>query len=124
MSLKYPEQCKNLIIKQIKQIPLGGLITCMPSLKWYDLNIKLSQSPDTIRYGLDRYIYLYLSLITTSNLSFDELAKCKNFVDYMSEEQLQQLESLIELYSKIQLKKNKLNYEIYLIKNNFGFTKK
>lgn len=100
LSLKYPEQCKNLVIKQIDQITLGGLITCMPSFKWYDLNIKLSQSPDTIRYGLDRYIYLYLSLITTSNLSFDELAKCKNFVDYMSEEQLQQLESLIELYSK------------------------
>ena len=100
LSLKYPEQCKNLVIKQIKQITLGGLITCMPSFKWYDLNIKLSQSPDTIRYGLDRYIYLYLSLITTSNLSFDELAKCKNFVDYMSEEQLQKLESLIELYSK------------------------
>ncbi len=100
LSSKYPGPCKNLVIKQIDQITLGGLITCMPSLKWYDLNIKLSQSPDTIRYGLDRYIYLYLSLITTSNLSFDELAKCKNFVDYMSEEQLQQLESLIELYSK------------------------
>lgn len=100
LSSKYPGPCKNLVIKQIKQITLGGLITCMPSFKWYDLNIKLSQSPDTIRYGLDRYIYLYLSLITTSNLSFDELAKCKNFVDYMSEEQLQQLESLIELYSK------------------------
>lgn len=100
LSLKYPEQCKNLVIKQIKQITLGGLITCMPSFKWYDLNIKLSQSPDTIRYGLDRYIYLYLSLITTSNLSFDELAKCKNFVEFMSEEQLQKLESLIELYSK------------------------
>lgn len=100
LSSKYPGSCKNLVIKQIKQITLGGLITCMPSFKWYDLNIKLSQSPDTIRYGLDRYIYLYLSLITTSNLSFDELAKCKNFVDYMSEEQLQQLESLIELYSK------------------------
>lgn len=100
LSLKYPEQCKNLVIKQIKQITLGGLITCMPSFKWYDLNIKLSQSPDTIRYGLDRYIYLYLSLIATSNLSFEELSNCKNFVDYMSEEQLQQLESLIELYSK------------------------
>ena len=100
LSLKYPEQCKNLVIKQIKQITLGGLITCMPSFKWYDLNIKLSQSPDTIRYGLDRYIYLYLSLITTSNLSFDELAKCKNFVEFMSEEQLQKLESLIKLYSK------------------------
>lgn len=100
LSLKYPEQCKNLVIKQIKQITLGGLITYMPSFKWYDLNIKLSQSPDTIRYGLDRYIYLYLSLITTSNLSFDELAKCKNFVEFMSEEQLQKLESLIELYSK------------------------
>lgn len=100
LSSKYPGPCKNLVIKQIDQITLGGLITCMPSFKWYDLNIKLSQSPDTIRYGLDRYIYLYLSLITTSNLSFDELAKCKNFVDYMSEEQLQQLESLIELYSK------------------------
>ena len=100
LSLKYPEQCKNLVIKQIKQITLGGLITCMPSFKWYDLNIKLSQSPDTIRYGLDRYIYLYLSLITTSNLSFDELAKCKNLVEFMSEEQLQKLESLIELYSK------------------------
>ena len=100
LSSKYPGPCKNLVIKQIDQINLGGLITCMPSFKWYDLNIKLSQSPDTIRYGLDRYIYLYLSLITTSNLSFDELAKCKNFVDYMSEEQLQQLESLIELYSK------------------------
>ncbi len=100
LSLKYPEQCKNLVIKQIKQITLGGLITCIPSFKWYDLNIKLSQSPDTIRYGLDRYIYLYLSLITTSNLSFDELAKCKNFVEFMSEEQLQKLESLIELYSK------------------------
>lgn len=100
LSSKYPVTCKNLVIKQIDQITLGGLITCIPSFKWYDLNIKLSQSPDTIRYGLDRYIYLYLSLITTSNLSFDELAKCKNFVDYMSEEQLQQLESLIELYSK------------------------
>lgn len=103
LSSKYPGPCKNLIIKQIKQIKqitLGGLITCMPSFKWYDLNIKLSQSPDTIRYGLDRYIYLYLSLITTSNLSFDELANCKNFVDFMSEEQLQKLESLIELYSK------------------------
>lgn len=100
LSSKYPGPCKNLVIKQIDQITLGGLITCMPSFKWYDLNIKRSQSPDTIRYGLDRYIYLYLSLITTSNLSFDELAKCKNFVDYMSEEQLQQLESLIELYSK------------------------
>lgn len=100
LSSKYPGPCKNLVIKQIDQITLGGLITCMPSFKWYDLNIKLSQSPDTIWYGLDRYIYLYLSLITTSNLSFDELAKCKNFVDYMSEEQLQQLESLIELYSK------------------------
>lgn len=100
LSLKYPGPCKNLVIKQIKQITLGGLITCMPSFKWYDLNIKLSQSPDTIRYGLDRYIYLYLSLITTSNLSFDELAKCKNFVEFMSEEQLQKFESLIELYSK------------------------
>lgn len=100
LSSKYPGPCKNLVIKQIKQITLGGLITCMPSFKWYDLNIKLSQSPDTIRYGLDRYIYLYLSLITTSNLSFDELAKCKNFVEFMSEEQLQKLESLIELYSK------------------------
>lgn len=100
LSSKYPVTCKNLVIKQIDQITLGGLITCIPAFKWYDLNIKLSQSPDTIRYGLDRYIYLYLSLITTSNLSFDELAKCKNFVDYMSEEQLQQLESLIELYSK------------------------
>lgn len=100
LSSKYPGPCKNIVIKQIDQITLGGLITCKPSFKWYDLNIKLSQSPDTIRYGLDRYIYLYLSLITTSNLSFDELAKCKNFVDYMSEEQLQQLESLIELYSK------------------------
>lgn len=100
LSSKYPGPCKNLVIKQIDQITLGGLITCMPSFKWYDLNIKLSQSPDSMRYGLDRYIYLYLYLITTSNLSFDELAKCKNFVDYMSEEQLQQLESLIELYSK------------------------
>lgn len=100
LSLKYPELCKNLVIKQIKQITLGGLIACMPSFKWYDLNIKHSQSPDTIRYGLDRYIYLYLSLITTSNISFDELANCKNFVDFMSEEQLQNLESLIELYSK------------------------
>mgnify|MGYP005945483163 CR=1 FL=1 len=100
LSSKYPGPCKNLVIEQIKQITLGGLITCMPSFKWYDLNIKLSQSPDTIRYGLDRYIYLYLSLITTSNLSFDELAKCKNFVEFMSEEQLQKLESLIELYSK------------------------
>lgn len=100
LSLKYPEQCKNLVIKQINQITLGGIITCMPSFNWYDLNIKLSQSPDTIRYGIDRYIYLYLSLIATSNLSFEELSNCKNFVDYMSEEQLQQLESLIELYSK------------------------
>lgn len=108
LSLKYPEQCKNLVIKQIKQITLGGLITCMPSFKWYDLNIKLSQSPDTIRYGLDRYIYLYLSLITTSNLSFDELAKCKNFVEFMSEEQLQQLESLIELYSKNSTEKKQI----------------
>ena len=100
LSSKYPGPCKNLVIKQIKQITLGGLITCMPSFKWYDLNIKLSQSLDTIRYGLDRYIYLYLSLITTSNISFDELANCKNFVEFMSEEQLQNLESLIELYSK------------------------
>lgn len=100
LSSKYPGPCKNIVIKQIDQITLGGLITCKPSFKWYDLNIKLSQSPDTIRYGLDRYIYLYLSLITTSNLSFDELANCKNFVDFMSEEQLQNLESLIELYSK------------------------
>lgn len=100
LSLKYPEQCKNLVIKQINQITLGGIITCMPSFNWYDLNIKLSQSPDTIRYGIDRYIYLYLSLIATSNLSFEELANCKNFVEFMSEEQLQQLESLIELYSK------------------------
>lgn len=97
LSSKYPGPCKNLVIKQIT---LGGLITCMPSFKWYDLNIKLSQSLDTIRYGLDRYIYLYLSLITTSNISFDELANCKNFVEFMSEEQLQNLESLIELYSK------------------------
>ena len=74
LSSKYPGPCKNRVIKQIKQITLGGLITCMPSFKWYDLNIKLSQSLDTIRYGLDRYIYLYLSLITTSNISFDELA--------------------------------------------------
>lgn len=108
LSLKYPEQCKNLVIKQIKQITLGGLITCMPSFKWYDLNIKLSQSPDTIRYGLDRYIYLYLSLITTSNISFDELANCKNFVEFMSEEQLQQLESLIELYSKNSTEKKQI----------------
>lgn len=108
LSSKYPGPCKNLVIKQIDQITLGGLITCMPSFKWYDLNIKLSQSPDTIRYGLDRYIYLYLSLITTSNLSFDELAKCKNFVDYMSEEQLQQLESLIELYSKNSTEKKQI----------------
>lgn len=100
LSLKYPEQCKNLVIKQINQITLGGLITCMPSFNWYDLNIKLSQSPDTIRYGIDRYIYLYLSLIATSNLSFEELSNCKNFVEFMSEEQLQKLESLIELYSK------------------------
>lgn len=108
LSLKYPEQCKNLIIKQIKQIPLGGLITCMPSFKWYDLNIKLSQSLDTIRYGLDRYICLYLSLITTSNISFDELANCKNFVEFMSEEQLQKLESLIELYSKNSTEKKQI----------------
>lgn len=108
LSLKYPEQCKNLVIKQIKQITLGGLITCMPSFKWYDLNIKLSQSLDTIRYGLDRYIYLYLSLITTSNISFDELANCKNFVEFMSEEQLQQLESLIELYSKNSTEKKQI----------------
>lgn len=100
LSLKYPEQCKNLVIKQINQITLGGIITCMPSFNWYDLNIKLSQSPDTIRYGIDRYIYLYLSLIATSNLSFEELSNCKNFVEFMSEEQLQKLESLIELYSK------------------------
>lgn len=98
--LKYPEQCKNLVIKQINQITLGGIITCMPSFNWYDLNIKLSQSPDTIRYGIDRYIYLYLSLIATSNLSFEELANCKNFVEFMSEEQLQNLKSLIKLYSK------------------------
>lgn len=108
LSLKYPEQCKNLVIKQIKQITLGGLITCMPSFKWYDLNIKLSQSLDTIRYGLDRYIYLYLSLITTSNISFDELANCKNFVEFMSEEQLQNLESLIELYSKNSTEKKQI----------------
>lgn len=108
LSLKYPEQCKNLIIKQIKQIPLGGLITCMPSFKWYDLNIKLSQSLDTIRYGLDRYICLYLSLITTSNISFDELANCKNFVEFMREEQLQKLESLIELYSKNSTEKKQI----------------
>lgn len=108
LSSKYPGPCKNLVIKQIDQITLGGLITCMPSFKWYNLNIKLSQSPDTIRYGLDRYIYLYLSLITTSNLSFDELAKCKNFVDYMSEEQLQNLESLIELYSKNSTEKKQI----------------
>lgn len=100
LSLKYPEQCKNLVIKQINQITLGGIITCMPSFKWYDLNIKLSQSPATIRYGIDRYIYLYLTLITTSNLSFEELSNCKNLVEFMSEEQLQKLESLIELYSK------------------------
>lgn len=100
LSSKYPGPCKNLVIKQIKQITLGGLITCMPSFKWYDLNIKLSQSLDTIRYGIDRYIYLYLSLIATSNLSFEELSNCKNFVEFMSEEQLQKLESLIELYSK------------------------
>lgn len=100
LSLKYPEQCKNLVIKQINQITLRGIITCMPSFNWYDLNIKLSQSPDTIRYGIDRYIYLYLSLIATSNLSFEELSNCKNFVEVMSEEQLQKLESLIELYSK------------------------
>lgn len=100
LSLKYPEQCKNLVIKQINQITLGGIITCMPSFNWYDLNIKLSQSPDTIRYGIDRYIYLYLSLIATSNLSFEELANCKNFVEFMSEEQLQKLKSLIKLYSK------------------------
>lgn len=108
LSLKYPELCKNLVIKQIKQITLGGLIACMPSFKWYDLNIKHSQSPDTIRYGLDRYIYLYLSLITTSNISFDELANCKNFVEFMSEEQLQKLESLIELYSKNSTEKKQI----------------
>lgn len=108
LSSKYPGPCKNLVIKQIKQIPLGGLITCMPSFKWYDLNIKLSQSLDTIRYGLDRYIYLYLSLITTSNISFDELANCKNFVEFMSEEQLQKLESLIELYSKNSTEKKQI----------------
>lgn len=108
LSSKYPGPCKNLVIKQIKQITLGGLITCMPSFKWYDLNIKLSQSLDTIRYGLDRYIYLYLSLITTSNISFDELANCKNFVEFMSEEQLQQLESLIELYSKNSTEKKQI----------------
>lgn len=108
LSSKYPWPCKNLVIKQIKQITLGGLITCMPSFKWYDLNIKLSQSLDTIRYGLDRYIYLYLSLITTSNISFDELANCKNFVEFMSEEQLQQLESLIELYSKNSTEKKQI----------------
>lgn len=105
LSSKYPGPCKNLVIKQIT---LGGLITCMPSFKWYDLNIKLSQSLDTIRYGLDRYIYLYLSLITTSNISFDELANCKNFVEFMSEEQLQQLESLIELYSKNSTEKKQI----------------
>lgn len=108
LSLKYPELCKNLVIKQIKQITLGGLIACMPSFKWYDLNIKHSQSPDTIQYGLDRYIYLYLSLITTSNISFDELANCKNFVEFMSEEQLQKLESLIELYSKNSTEKKQI----------------
>lgn len=108
LSSKYPGPCKNLVIKQIKQITLGGLITCMPSFKWYDLNIKLSQSLDTIRYGLDRYIYLYLSLITTSNISFDELANCKNFVDFMSEEQLQNLESLIKLYSKNSTEKKQI----------------
>lgn len=108
LSSKYPGPCKNLVIKQIKQITLGGLITCMPSFKWYDLNIKLSQSLDTIRYGLDRYIYLYLSLITTSNISFDELANCKNFVEFMSEEQLQNLESLIELYSKNSTEKKQI----------------
>lgn len=108
LSSKYPGPCKNLVIKQIKQITLGGLITCMPSFKWYDLNIKLSQSLDTIRYGLDRYIYLYLSLITTSNISFDELANCKNFVEFMSEEQLQKLESLIELYSKNSTEKKQI----------------
>lgn len=108
LSSKYPGPCKNLVIKQIKQITLGSLITCMPSFKWYDLNIKLSQSLDTIRYGLDRYIYLYLSLITTSNISFDELANCKNFVEFMSEEQLQNLESLIELYSKNSTEKKQI----------------
>lgn len=108
LSSKYPGPCKNLVIKQIKQITLGGLITCMPSFKWYDLNIKLSQSPDTIRYVLDRYIYLYLSLITTNNISFDELANCKNFVEFMSEEQLQNLESLIELYSKNSTEKKQI----------------
>lgn len=108
LSSKYPGPCKNLVIKQIKQITLGGLITCMPSFKWYDLNIKLSQSLDTIRYGLDRYIYLYLSLITTNNISFDELANCKNFVEFMSEEQLQNLESLIELYSKNSTEKKQI----------------
>lgn len=108
LSSKYPGPCKNLVIKQIKQITLGGLITCMPSFKWYDLNINLSQSLDTIRYGLDRYIYLYLSLITTSNISFDELANCKNFVEFMSEEQLQNLESLIELYSKNSTEKKQI----------------
>lgn len=76
--------------------------------QWYDLNIKLSQSLDTIRYGLDRYIYLYLSLITTNNISFDELANCKNFVEFMSEEQLQNLESLIELYSKNSTEKKQI----------------
>ena len=108
LSSKYPGPCKNLVIKQIKQITLGGLITCMPSFKWYDLNIKPSQSLDTIRYGLDIYIYLYLSLITTSNISFDELANCKNFVEFMSEEQLQNLESLIELYSKNSTEKKQI----------------
>ena len=108
LSLKYPEQCKDLVIKQINQITLGGIITCMPSFNWYDLNIKLSQSPDTIRYGIDRYIYLYLSLIATSNLSFEELSNCKNFVEFMSEEQLQQLESLIELYSKNSTEKKQI----------------
>lgn len=31
LSSKYPGPCKNLVIKQIDQITLGGLITCMPS---------------------------------------------------------------------------------------------
>lgn len=127
LSSKYPGPCKNLVIKQIKQIkhiPLGGLITCMPSFKWYDLNIKLSQSLDTIRYGLDRYICLYLSLITTSNISFDELANCKNFVEFMSEEQLQKLESLIELYSKNSTEKEQIELRDLFNQKQFWLHKK
>ena len=124
LSSKYPGPCKNLVIKQIKQITLGGLITCMPSFKWYDLNIKLSQSLDTIRYGLDRYIYLYLSLITTSNISFDELANCKNFVEFMSEEQLQKLEFLIELYSKNSTEKEQIELRDLFNQKQFWLHKK